>query len=285
MLFGTGLEAYDDASAETDYNKEIGSGSLNIQAINKLNGYTTSDPGFNTNFWKGLDLSDDISAIGTIGERLTNWYANEKFRARTLQSSTPFKIDTTISSTATSIRGAIKNCYITRTDGQTARYNGATKMAQPDYRGYGYPCFIYAKRSTQRFYWNTEGNNETYYKMNNALGTTSPYETELVYTVIMPAQPVNSTEITTFYPYNGWVLKQAGLFSDSRYKLRSEDGNESSPYKEASLLEVANSGSDDGKIYRDSVGGQLLFTRNLSSPILKTPDNQVIFNWHIFITI
>ena len=121
--------------------------------------------------------------------------------------------------------------------------------------------------------------------MNTALGTTSPYETEITYTVVMPSQPINSTEVTTFYPYNGWILKQAGLFSDSRYKLRSEEADTTSPYSESVLLNVANSGAVDGNTYRDSVGGQLLFTRNLSSPILKTPDNQVVFNWHIFITI
>ena len=32
-------------------------------------------------------------------------------------------------------------------------------------------------------------------------------------------------------------------------------------------------------------GGMMLVTRNLSSPILKTADDEVTFIWHIFITV
>ena len=281
MLFGTGMEARNDETAFSEYTFETGE-RLNVAAINRLNGYDASGAQLNGTFWSGLNLNDGDADFKK--DKLSNWYSNNEYRARTLQPSTADKLETEPNSTATSVKGAIKNCYITLPS-QSSRYNGATKMAYADFRGYGFPCFIYAKRSTQRFYWNREGNLETYYNMNTALGTTSPYETEITYTVVMPSQPINSTEVTTFYPYNGWILKQAGLFSDSRYKLRSEEADTTSPYRESVLLSVANSGAVDGSTYRDSVGGQLLFTRNLSSPILKTPDNQVVFNWHIFITI
>ena len=161
-------------------------------------------------------------------------------------------------------------------------------MAYPTYRGMGYPCFIYARRSTNSFYNPDEGNKETHYQMNSVLGT-NPYETQLTYSVIMPAQPVNSTDVSTFYPYNGWILRQAGLFCDARYKLRSEEvGDGRQEYKETSFVDKVNgdaTDSDSAKTYRDSVCGQMLFTRNLSSPILKTADTQVEFKWHIFVTI
>ena len=162
-------------------------------------------------------------------------------------------------------------------------------MAAAAYRGIGYPCFIYAERSTNKFYDTSKGNTEVHYQMNSALtSVTVPYETELVYTVVMPAQPNSSGSIDEFYPYNGWILKQAGLFCDSRFKVRSEESNQSSTYKESVFIGKVNaseSESNDANFYRDSVGGQMLFTRNLSSPILKTKDNEVTFVWHIFVTI
>ena len=280
MLFGTGMEASDRATMTSEYTNEIG-GSLSTATVLRLNGYPadTTPP---ESFFKGCSYTADNIADSNI--KLSNWYSNSKFRCRTLQPATPDALITTPSGSDTSIKGAIKNCFITTTS-DSGKYNGTTKMAQPEYRGYGYPCFIYAKRSTDNFYVKGDGNHEVHYEMNDALGTT-PYETELTYTVDMPPQPINSTEVTTFYPYNGWILKQAGLFSDSRFRIRSEDNSTTSEYSEASLLSKANgSESDDVKSYRDSVGGQMLFTRNLSSPILKTPDNEVTFHWHIFITI
>lgn len=281
MLFGTGMEANESSSVITEYTNEIG-GSLGIATICRLNGYPVDTQLPQTFLYGCSYAADDVANSNT---KLSNWYSNSKFRCRTLQPATPDPIrGTTPSSSDTSIKGAIKNCFITTTS-DSDKYNGTTKMAQPEYRGYGYPCFIYAKRSTDNFYVKGDGNHEVHYEMNDALGAT-PYETELTYTVDMPPQPINSTEVTTFYPYNGWILKQAGLFSDSRFRLRSEDNSTTSEYSEASLLSKTNgSESDDVKSYRDSVGGQMLFTRNLSSPILKTPDNEVTFHWHIFITI
>ena len=281
MLFGTGMEAYDSSTMTTEYANEIGSSELSTAVILRLNGITNSAT-IPENFFFGCSANSDTVALPDM--KLTNWYSNQKLRCRTLQPSTPLGLQATPNATDTSIRGAIKNCFITSTS-DSAKYNAATKMAQPEYRGYGYPCFIYAKRSTLKFYNKSEGNHDVHYEMNSALGSV-PYETELTYTVDMPAQPINSTEVTTFYPYNGWILKQAGLFSDSRFRLRSEDNSAGSAYSESALLSKTNgTESDNAKSYRDNVGGQMLFTRNLSSPVLKTPDNQITFVWHIFIAI
>ena len=283
MLFGTGMEAYDASTMTAEYAREIGGTGEEVSTttVLRLNGVTNTSSVPNT-FFTGCNVKN--TSVAPINTKLTNWYSNSKFRCRTLQPSTPDKLASSPSTTTTSIRGAIKNCFITST-ADTLKYNSQTKMAEPDFRGYGYPCFIYAKRSTTRFYVEGNGNHETHYEMNAALGSV-PYETELTYTVDMPAQPTNSGEITAFYPYNGWILKQAGLFSDSRFKIRSKDSDPNSSYSEAHLLSESNgSNSDNVKSYRDSVGGQMLFTRNLSSPILKTPDNEITFHWHIFITI
>ena len=284
MLFGTGSECYDEASLNTAYVDAVaGDIRLTTQTIARLNGYSSNQASTMTvdTFLTNLGFSGDVEPNMV----LTNWYSNNAYRCRSLQPATTEPLSDIPNSDDTSIRGAIKNCYIMSTE-DSAKYNSTTKMALPEYRGYGYPCFIYARRSTTSFYDTTQKNTETYYQKNDIFDN-EPYETELTYTVVMPAQPVNSNDITTFYPYNGWVLKQAGLFCDSRYKLRSRN-NDSELGEQAFIDEVSSgveSDSDDAKMYRDSVGGQMLFTRNLSSPIMKTADTEVAFIWHIFITV
>ena len=277
MLFGTGAEAYDETTLKSAYQNSSLNVSVNI--MNVLNGYTSSSelPG---SFFKYCTFDEKSPENGVF----TNWYSNSAYRCRTLQPIDTTAISASPARDTVSISGAIKNCLITSTK-DSNKYSTSSKMATADYRGYGYPCFIYAKRSTSNFYNKSEGNQEVYYEMNDALGSTA-YETELTYTVNMPTQPVSSQSVSSFYPYNGWILKQAGLFSDSRYRLRSEETSGS--YSESNFIDAVNKDADSSestKTYRDSVGGQLLFTRNLSSPILKTPDNEVVFVWHIFITI
>ena len=284
MLFGTGLEAANADDMSSSYQSDFDT-SITSSSIYRLNGWAT-DPASSDPVFENVNITTDDDAAKTA-EKLTNWYSNSAYRCRTFQPASTNPIQADPNATDVSIKGAIKNSYITSTS-DTGKYNPTTKMAYPTYRGMGYPCFIYARRSTNSFYNPDEGNAETHYQMNSVLGT-NPYETQLTYSVIMPAQPVNSTDVSTFYPYNGWILRQAGLFCDARYKLRSEEvGDGRQEYKETSFVDKVNgdaTDSDSAKTYRDSVCGQMLFTRNLSSPILKTADTQVEFKWHIFVTI
>ena len=267
MLFGTGLEAHDNTTLSTAYS----STDITAAGYYKLNGFSNSSEDMFTN------VTDN-----------TNWYSHSAYKCRTLQPTTVDALSGNPAATDVSISGAIKNCLITSSS-DTGKWDDGAGMAAAAYRGMGYPCFIYAERSTNKFYDTSKGNTEVHYQMNSALtSVTVPYETELVYTVVMPAQPNSSGSIDEYYPYNGWILKQAGLFCDSRFKVRSEESNQSSTYKESVFIGEVNaseSESNSANFYRDSVGGQMLFTRNLSSPILKTKDNEVTFVWHIFVTI
>lgn len=250
MLFGTGMEAKDAGTASQAYKAEIGE-DLSSNVIAKINGLNSG----------AISFENASSA--------ENWYfyqeSSSADKCRTLQPATTDPSAASISADTTAIKGAIKNCLIHDKTADQGKYSTDSKAVADAYKGVGYPCFIYATRSTSGFYAEGE-NNEVYYTQSEALQNV-PYETELVYTVVMPAQPVSS-DLSSYYPYNGWVLKQAGLFCDSRYELRSTR---------------ATATSDP--IYTNSAGGQLLFVRNLSSPILKTADNEVVFKWHIFITV
>ena len=270
MLFGTGMEAYDSDSLSNAYSAD----SISGNTIYKLNGYGDTTPSLQEFLSKSKDN--------------TNWYSHNAYKCRTLQPATAVALSATPTATDTAISGAIKNCLITKSN-DINYWNGGAGMADSSVRGSGYPCFIYARRSTPKFYDTSKGNTEVHYQMNSSLqSSTVPYETEFIYTVVMPAQPVSSGSIQEYYPYNGWILKQAGLFCDSRFKIRSKENDLTSEYREREFISKVNtsvSTSEDVRFYRDSVGGQMLFTRNLSSPILKTRDNEVTFVWHIFVTI
>ena len=292
MLFGTGLEAHDTQSIPTKYSQDFGT-QLDAAAILTLNGYSASGNEIPASFLDGCS-SDQVVTGYTPDQqkRLSNWYSADAYRSRTLQPASSNFLKSTLNSEVTAISGAIKNCFIEDSVADYNLYNPTTKMALAPYRGFGYPCFVYAKRSTNSFFDNSKGNRETYYGINDNLVGSVPYETEVTYTVVMPAQPVASDSITTFYPYNGWVLRQAGLFCDSRYKLRTVDAIPSTTVlelSEDSFIDKIDNGdeeaSNNAHNYRDNVGGQLLFVRNLSSPILKTADQEVTFIWHIFITV
>lgn len=288
MLFGTGLEAYDGESFDAAYADALIDRSVKVSfsTAARINGYSSREASQMTieRFFMNLDATGGLST----NDFLSNWYSSGPYRCRTLQPATTEPLSATPDSGDTAIKGAIKNCYITSTsEDDKNKYNPSTKMAFPDYRGYGYPAFIYATRSTDTFYKSSKDNTNVFYQKNDIFDV-EPYETELTYTVVMPAQPVNSNRIEdSYYPYNGWILKQAGLFCDSRYMLRSR--NNDPDLGEAKFIELVNSGNKDDSnsahIYRDSVGGQMLFTRNLSSPIMKTADTEIAFVWHIFITV
>lgn len=288
MLFGTGLEDHDLTSVIQTYTTDFGT-SLSSAAILVLNGYSASynSGNLSEDFFKGCSSDTTVSSYDiSQDKRLSNWYSADAYRCRTLQPASTNAMKTNPTSDDTALKGAIKNCFIESTSDDSL-YNPTTKMAMAPYRGYGYPCFIYATRSTDSFYKNEDGNREVYYGLNDALGS-SVYETEVTYTVVMPAQPVASNNIATFYPYNGWVLRQAGLFCDSRYKIRTVPDNDATLGESTFISRIQSSDpgqSNNAHTYRDSVGGQMLFTRNLSSPILKTADDEVTFIWHIFITV
>ncbi len=268
MLFGTGMEAHTSESIESVYTDKDGA-SPGAKLINKINGFQANN---------SLDASF-MTALGTSSSEynfLTNYYSGNQYRARTLQPSTITPLTSTVSSADSAIDGAIKNCYITSVTGDNSKYDSASRMAVGAYRGFGYPAFIYAQRKTDSFY-DTDQDEYVHYDMNTDIS--SKYETELVYVVNMPTQPVNVEDISSFYPYNGWILKQAGLFCDSRYLLRS-NGDGASYFNS---INSSNITSGNNLYYANSAAGTLLFKRNLSSPIVKTPDVSITFAWHVYI--
>lgn len=269
MLFGTGLEAKDDEELRSVYAAEAGA-TVPDKLINTLNGFAGSDSGLDQNFFTNTNVA-------------SNYYSNSIYRARTLQPVTTNPITTAPLSSDSSITGAIKDCLISTT-GDTEKYSAVYRMADAKFRGTGHPAFIYAQRTTPNFYNGVDTDIYTHYNYDPNVQSASgnkKYETELIYVVNMPAQPVNVESVSSFYPYNGWILKQAGLFCDSKYLLRSA-GEDNTLFDGITTVAQAESGNNPAHL--NLAAGTLLFKRNLSSPILKTPDISITFSWHIYIT-
>lgn len=222
MLFGTGKEVA-SWSALTDEEKTF---------LAAEDGYTNS-----TDF--DINISDP-----------DNVYSYEsQIKKRTYNDPSSAILTETILSNSYGITGAIKNgTYVNSsasTTYETTDDNGNTVL-EYEYRGIGEPSFIYFDRN-ETFRTSSE-ESEIY------LSTRSTYEDQIVFTVTLPAQSSGG-----FYPYNGYTLKEIGLFSDA--KLSSSDTSPSSymPYG-------------------------IMLAKRYIAPIYKTHDLSITAKWTIYIS-
>ncbi len=82
-------------------------------------------------------------------------------------------------------------------------------FADDEHKGIGYPCFIYARRDNRFYQSGTEV----------GLSYDSHVENKITFTVTMPEQ--TGANAGKFYPYNGFTLKEAGLFCDAKFILKN----------------------------------------------------------------
>jgi hypothetical protein len=88
---------------------------------------------------------------------------------------------------------------------------------------------------------------------------TNPFEDKITYSVVMP-----NTEGKGFYPYTGWILKEAGLFCDSRFLIGGEVDQTTDTFKQMP-------------------SGIMMFKRNIT-PVIKTEDSEIEFKWSIIVS-
>lgn len=148
--------------------------------------------------------------------------------------------------------GAIKDGTLDGID-PTKLVTGTEDTLLPDYRGIGRPCFIYCKRDIK---W--DDNASEVFLSNEGLG----YENKITFTVTLPDQTAASSSLGWFYPYNGYDLKEVGLFSDS-------------------LLTI--NGIDDGNYpYKNMMGGTMLAKRYIA-PLRKEANIGVSAQWTLYL--
>lgn len=160
------------------------------------------------------------------------------------------------------ITGAIKTTY----------HNIATDAAKLDsnkeltsyWSGVGKPAFIYlntpAKAANIRpKNWDntdpTVGSEVTVTR-----DTSKNYLEKITFTITLPEQSGSNDSIGLYYPYNGFVLKQIGLFCDSRFSYTSTSNVNSSVQ------------------YNNMASGIMLAKKEIS-PITKTADLKIQLSW------
>jgi len=126
------------------------------------------------------------------------------------------------------------------------------RLLKTKYRGSGLPCFIYFDRNyTNGLDWGKQSAKVTLSQDEN-----NSHLNRITFRVVMPSQQSNE-----YYPYNGYSLKQIGLFNDCI--LEADDGT----------------ASDAGK---KMPFGTLLAIKNIAT-FTKTADQEVIFTWTLTI--
>jgi len=222
MLFGTGKEA-SSWSALTSEEQTF------LQAED---GYTST-----ANFDANISDSSNVYSYDSQSKK------------RTYNDSSSAILTGTISTSSHGITGAIKNgTYTDSTASGTYETTDSSnnKVLKYEYRGIGKPSFIYLNRNNTN---RTKVSTSEIY-----LSTKNTYEDQIVFTVTLPAQPSGD-----FYPYNGYTLKEIGLFADA--KLSSLDASPSNymPYG-------------------------IMLAKRYIAPIYKTHDLSITAKWTIYIS-
>ena len=232
MLFGTGIEFQDWNEIPVGY-KSI----------------------YSSEGWGETSSPSTVSFNDKIENETQNRFYSNRFdssivKTRTMNDIFSKKIDGDPSNTDFGIEGAIKNGgYISssQTSTKTAIVSGKRFLKQEN-QGIGLPCFVYAKRTVRPFVGSSE-----ILLSHDDIGS---YENKITYTVKLPAQ-----EDSDFYPYNGYLLKQVGLFCDAT--LVFDNG-------------VTSSSQSD-----KMPAGMLIAKRNIS-PITKSHENEIVAQWTLY---
>ena len=138
------------------------------------------------------------------------------------------------------------------------------KLLKSRYRGVGRPCFIYFNRTRTSA---EEGYKLDYSKQTSGVylskenKTSIPYLNRITFRVVMPAQR-GSDSNGSYYPYNGYTLKQVGLFNDALISIQE--------------------GVPNSSLWPKMPCGMMLAVKNIAS-FTKTADEEINFTWTLTI--
>lgn len=275
MLFGTGFEF-------TGWN----SGS------NPVSSYPAYQSVYSGQGWDAASFDGPYGAYDTL-QNSRNVYSNvwngtSLTQTRTMNDIYAAALSTpTINDTDFAITGAIKNGvyqigdasntlgYIPGTFANSQRWWPSTDPDDPDWKTYwtggneflkkqwagvGDPCFIYSRRES-RFH---QTGSEV------ALSNDSYLENKVTFTAVMPEQTGANAGI--FYPYNGYLLKEAGLFCDARMLLGNSEPTGG----------VGDEHTSEQENYLKMNHG-ILFAKRYIAPIQKSHDVSITARWTIYL--
>lgn len=238
MLFGTGKEyaTYADIGGDTAYYTGLGwtNSNFNANISNADNDYSG-------------DYGDSLVKKKSINDRDSNILT------------TP-----TITNEDYAVQGAIKHgLYESRTgDSGNLDTSSGSEYFDKQYMGVGHPCMIYAKRTARHY----ESGSEV------ALSFDDHVENKITFTSTMPEQTGDNAG--KLYPYNGHILKVAGLFCDARFFLGDAHPGDSAGSDDTPKNEFDN--------YTKMPYG-ILFAKRYIAPIQKDHDVSITARWTIYL--
>lgn len=217
----------------------------------------------------GEDVEDDWESTAIFNNNIEN-EMNSVYSNNTLTNSSTFPTKTrTVNSSLSAVKsepeinqqdfainGAIKNGnYGNEGEKEAKTVIDSTygRISKPEYRGIGEPCFIYPQRS------NTFENESSQVMLTpEGIWETNEVESKITFTVVMPEQTGSNAD--DFYPYNGYMIKEAGLFCDSFLFNENESAN-----------------------YDRRMPYGIMFAKRYISPFRKTANSSFTIRWTIYI--
>ena len=218
----------------------------------------------NTDGWTESDF-DNATISNVANSYSANFVGDTLLRMRSMNDIySATKTTPVITDSDYAIKGAVKNALYGSTAGDSTNIElvGGNYFPKKTHWGVGKPAFIYAKREARYYQSGAEV----------ALNFDSTVENKITYTVTMPEQ--TSAYAGMYYPYNGFVLKEAGLFCDARFRLKN-----TSPPNDA--------GSDDSGLAEfdnyTSMPHGILFAKRYIAPITKSHSVSITARWSIYL--
>lgn len=242
MLFGTGFEYRNWAEIPTSY-REV---------------YESQD-------WNQSDFETNIDS--NLNDYSNIYESSSIVKTRSMNDIFSAALSDEPSDTDFAISGAIKNGTYTNSDTERFDSNSATIKTEEiegneflirPFRGIGNPSFIYSTRELKKF----ESGSEIFLSADE--NVSEIIENKVTFTVVMPEQ--TGDEAGIFYPYNGFILKEAGLFCDARFVLGSETPDVT---------------DDDYDNFRKMPYGIMIAKRNIA-PIQKSHNVSIAARWTLY---
>lgn len=264
VLFGTGKEYSSWDVLQTE--NETANATWYTEMLNAYGGdATTAAYNFDTN----IDLNCNTYS-GSISK---NIYTGNGLITKMRTVNDPDSSSNIISTTSTmnknyGVVGAIKTPYFDGYEDKEllqSTLSDSGKLLKPINRGVGRPCFIYfntpQENKAVKEGWDDAASAEVALTKDSS----SNYLNKITFTINMPSQDASSGAVGQYYPYNGYALKQIGLFNDARLTSGVSASNDANSYP-----------------YLNMPCGMLLAIKNITS-IQKTADVNLVLTWTLTI--
>ena len=264
VLFGTGKEYSSWDVLQTE--NETANATWYTEMINSYGGdVTTAKNNFDTNI--------DITCNTFSGSISKNIYSGNGNITKMRTVNDPDTSSNIISTTSTmnknyGVVGAVKTFYfdeVSDNDYLQTTLSDSGKLLKPINRGVGRPCFIYFNTPQENLQTKEGWDDPSAAEVSLAKDNSSSYLNKITFSITMPAQSAADNAVGKYYPYNGYTLKQMGLYNDALLTTGVDASNDLNNYA-----------------YNNMKHGMLLAVKNITS-FQKTADVELKLTWTLTI--